>query len=171
MSNLPTYLRQARGLLAAGLALTCLAGCNKAAQPMAAVKPAAPANTNASGSASNDLASAYVSVFEDLLPPKGQDPFFPKSRRRKPAPTPTLEAVAQAAPAAPVDAILVLKGIVGSANRRLAIINNETLETGETSAVRVPDGRVRLRCLEIGPDYVLIKVEGEDQPKRLELGK
>jgi hypothetical protein len=121
-------------------------------------------------SPTNEAALAYVSVFENLLPPQGKDPFFPKSHRREPAPPPE---VAAAVPAKlpPVAPILVLKGVVGSAKRRVALINNETMEPGETSLVRVPDGRVRVECLGIGPDYVLIKVEGEKQPKRLELGK
>jgi hypothetical protein len=38
--------------------------------------------------------------------------------------------------------------------------------------VRLPDGgRARVRCVEIGQDYAVIKVEGEPQPKRLELNR
>jgi hypothetical protein len=66
---------------------------------------------------------------------------------------------------------LLLKGIVGSDKHRLAVINNEILETGESGVVRVPDGQVRLRCLAIGNDYVVIKVDGETQSKRLFMDK
>jgi hypothetical protein len=66
---------------------------------------------------------------------------------------------------------LLLKGIVGSATHRLAVVNNEILEIGEESPVRVPTGQVRVRCLEIGDDYVVIKVEGEARPQRLEMDK
>jgi hypothetical protein len=162
-----TISQCARVLAAMGLGLCCLVGCKKPPAPAPRANPAASAaKTNTVVSATNETASEYVSVFEDLLPPKGKDPFYPNSHRRDPAPPPNLQA-AKAPPAA----LLVLKGIVGSANRRLAVINNATLETGEESPVRVPDGRVRVRCLEIGEDYVLIRVEGEAQPKRLELGK
>ncbi|MGA2176178.1 MAG: hypothetical protein ABSH38_14475 [Verrucomicrobiota bacterium] len=162
-----TISQCARVLAAMGLGLCCLVGCKKPPAPAAVAKAAvSAAKTNAVVAATNETASEYVSVFEDLLPPKGRDPFFPNSHRREPAPPPNYHAAK-----APVAALLVLKGIVGSANRRLAVINNATLETGEESSVRVPDGHVRVRCLEIGEDYVLIKVEGEGQPKRLELGK
>jgi hypothetical protein len=152
-----------------GLMLLCVAGCNKRPPPRPAGKPAV-ALASPSATATNDLSSQYVSVFEDLPPAQGKDPFFPKSHRRDPAPT----SAAQAAPGsnpAPVAPVLVLKGVVGSKTRRFALINSEAMAAGETSSVRVPDGRVRVRCVEIGPDYVLVKVEGEEQPKRLELGK
>jgi hypothetical protein len=171
MSHPPTYLRPVRLLLTMGLALSCWVGCNKAAPPAAAPKPAAPAAAaapKASGSPAADPTLAYVSVFEDLLPPKGKDPFFPKSHRLEPA-TPH-ESAAPGKTAPPV-AILALKGIVGSASRRFAVINNEPMTVGETASVRVPDGRVQVQCLEIGSDYVLIKAEGENQTKRLEMGK
>jgi hypothetical protein len=155
-----------------GLAVFCLVACNKPAQPVVAAHPAAaPVNASVGAQAAREPSTQYVSVFEDLPPPQGKDPFFPKSHRRDPAPTPIRQQVATGVAPAPVIADLVLKGVVGSATRRLALINNETMEVGETSSVRVPDGHVRVRCLEIGSDYVLIKVEGEDQPKRLELGK
>jgi hypothetical protein len=53
----------------------------------------------------------------------------------------------------------------------LAIINNEILEVGEESPVRVPNGQVRVRCVEIGDDYVIINVDGEARSQRLEMAK
>jgi hypothetical protein len=172
MSNPPTFPRSARYLAALGVAISCLVGCGKPAKPTMAAKAAAPAaNTNAPVS-TNDQALAYVSVFEDLPPPKGRDPFFPKSHRRELAAPPGSSTNSIVAPKpVPVVPVLVLKGVVGSATRRLALINNQTMAPGETSSVRVPDGRVRVKCLEIGTDYVVVKVEGEDEPKRLEMGK
>ncbi len=152
-----------------GLVLLCVAGCDKRPPPRPAAKPAA-APASPSATATNGLSSQYVSVFEDLPPAQGKDPFFPKSHRRDPAPTPAAQGAAGSNPA-PVVPVLVLKGVVGSKTRRFALINSEAMAVGETSSVRVPDGRVRVRCVEIGPDYVLVKVEGEEQPKRLELGK
>jgi hypothetical protein len=142
-----------------------MAGCNKAApQPPGAKTAATSVKTNL---LAESPTNQYVSVFEDLQPPAGRDPFFPDSHRRDPAPVAqTVEARKQT-----VASDLLLKGIVGSASRRLAVINNAILEMGEESPVHVPGGVVRVRCLEIGDSYVVIKVEGETQSKRLEMDK
>jgi hypothetical protein len=154
-------------LAAAGLSIFFLAGCKPAAQP-APAKPAAPAAKTAPAAlAAGDTANTHVSVFEDLMPHQGRDPFFPYSHRRDPAPPPTVVAAHKT----PVASDLLLKGVVGSASHRLAVINNEILEVGEESPVRVPNGQVRVRCLEIGDDYVIIKVEGEARSQRLEMEK
>jgi hypothetical protein len=171
MSNHPTLSRFPTAFALSGLALLCLAGCDKPTPPRPAVKPAAAsASPSAPATSTNDLALRYTSVFEDLPPAQGKDPFFPKSHRRDPVPTPGVQAAAGPTPA-PVAPVLVLKGVIGSKKRRFALINSEAMTVGETSSVRVPDGHVRVRCVEIGPDYVWIKVDGEEQPKRLELGK
>jgi len=169
MSSHPTFSGRRTVLAIAGLMLLWVAGCSKGPPPRPAAKPAAPP-PSPSAAATNNVASPYVSVFEDLPPAQGKDPFFPKSHRRDPAPTPGVQAVPGSSPA-PVVPVLVLKGVIGSKTRRFALINSEAMAAGETASVRVPDGRVRVRCVEIGPDYVLVKVEGEEQPKRLELGK
>ncbi len=111
---------------------------------------------------------AYVSVFEDLLPPKGRDPFFPDSHRREPAPPPVVVAAAHKAAVA---SDLLLKGIVGSATHRLAVVNSQILEVGEEAPVRLPSGQVRVKCVEIGEDYAIVQVEGEARPQRLEMEK
>jgi hypothetical protein len=171
MNNPPTCSRRSTVLAVIGAALLCVVGCNKPPPPHAAAPPAAgPAHPPAAVPATNDVAAQYVSVFEELPPAQGKDPFFPKSHRRDPVATPAAPEAAGVA-AAPVAPILVLKGVVGSKTRRFALINTETMAAGETASVRVPDGHVRVCCMEIGPDYVWIKVEGEAQPKRLELGK
>jgi hypothetical protein len=108
-----------------------------------------------------------ISVFEELMPPKGKDPFFPNSHRRDPVPVVMTRPDRPAPPASE----LVLKGVVGSPAHRLALINNAILEVGEEDSVRVPGGHVRVKCLEIGEDYAVVRAEGEAQPKRLELNK
>jgi hypothetical protein len=149
--------------------IACLAqGCKPAAKP-AAAKPIAIAAKSNLPLPAVGASDAYVSVFEDLPPSKGKDPFYPDSHRREPAPPPA--AVAAAAHKAPLASDLLLKGIVGSATHRLAIINNEILEVGEESPVRVPNGQVRVRCVEIGDDYVIINVDGEARSQRLEMAK
>jgi hypothetical protein len=139
------------------------AGCNPKAPPSVVKvvpKPAKPPEA----SATNDVSSLYVSVFENLLPPKGRDPFFPNSHRRDPAPPPMAETAK-----APVEADLQLKGIVSSASHRQALINSDVMTEGEEDSVRVPNGHVRVRCIQIGTDYVIVQVEGEPQTKRLTL--
>jgi hypothetical protein len=144
------------------LAILLTGGCGpKPSGPLPA-KPVAVAPKANATAADTNLAEEYVSVFEDLPPHLGKDPFFPTSHRREPAPE-----VAATDPNAHVDPVLVLKGILRTRTHSQAVINNEVLEQGEEEPVRVPSGHVRVRCLEIGNDYVLIQVEGEAEPKRL----
>jgi len=89
-------------------------------------------------------------------PQEGRDPFFPQSALRKP--------VVIAAANAPVAiAELELKGISGSAGRRLAIINNRTFEPGEEGTVLTNVGRVRILCKEIAADSVRVIVNGQER--------
>ena len=76
--------------------------------------------------------------------------------------------MASGAVKAHVEPALVIKGIVGSINHRIVVINNEMMQVGEQSPIRVPGGgRVNVKCLEIGQDYAVVQVEGEPQPKKL----
>ncbi len=144
------------------LALLIAAGCGPKAPPPAPPKPKTEApKTNAVAVAPANLSDQYTSVFEDLPPQKGRDPFFPASRRRAPAPEAGSEANAH------VEAVLVLKAIIGAGKHSEAAINNEILEAGEEQSVRVPNGHVRVKCIEIGTNNVLIQVEWEAGPKRL----
>jgi hypothetical protein len=91
-------------------------------------------------------------------PQEGKDPFFPRSMRlfssgvvetNVPLATPSVE--------------LRLNGISATADRRLAIINNQTFETNEEAEVRTNQGRARIRCLEIKADSVRVQVGGEQR--------
>jgi hypothetical protein len=150
---------------AVALVLVFATACKPKFTPSGTAKPSA-TKTNVLASATNKPSMEYISVFLDLLPPKGRDPFFPNSTRRNPVPV----AVATTDKPPPASELL-LKGLVGSANHRLAVINNAILELGESISVRVPSGRVRIKCMEIGEDYAVILVEGEIQPRRLALSK
>jgi hypothetical protein len=150
----------------AGLAMCAAPGCKPAAHPANLASKTIVPKVHTFASASNNVSAEYVSVFEQLMPPKGRDPFFPNSHRRDPQPS--RESLAGKAPVA---SELVLKGIVGSRSHRLAVINNVILEVGEEGTARAPGGKVRVKCLEIGEDYAVIKVEGEIQPKRLGLNR
>jgi hypothetical protein len=145
------------------LVLAIVTGCgHPPAPPPAQAKPKTEASkTDTAAVAPAAVAAEYVSVFEVLPPQKGKDPFFPTSHRRDPAP----EALPGAN--APVDPVLVLKAVIRTSRNSQAVINNSILEEGEQEPVRVPNGHVRVRCIEIGNDYVLIQVEGEAEPKKL----
>ena len=64
---------------------------------------------------------------------------------------------------------VALKGISGTKDRRLALINNQTLMVGETADVKVEDHFVVVCCKEIHDNYVLVTVD--DKPMELKLGQ
>jgi hypothetical protein len=53
---------------------------------------------------------------------------------------------------------LLLKGVSGKGDRRFALINNQTLERGETARVRIGSSNLLVRCLEIGERSVRVQV-------------
>jgi hypothetical protein len=159
--------KRARLLAVIGLAACVVMGCKKAGPPAGpAIHAVVAARTNAVAAVSNSVDTAYVSVFEDLPPSQAKDPFFPQSHRREPA-APVAGRGRGVSQGSSSD--LVLKAIVRSARNRQVIINNEILSLGEEALVRVPSGHLHVTCVEIGEDYAIIKVEGEGEPKRLEM--
>jgi thioredoxin-related protein len=64
---------------------------------------------------------------------------------------------------------LVLKGISGPKEKRLALVNNQTLTAGETAYVRVAGGLVRVHCLEIRDDIVVVTIDGREGRQELKL--
>jgi len=160
----PPFRHGIEAATAAGLILFFVSACKPAAPPPGPAKPAA-AKPSAIAFAATNAPLASVSVFEQLMPPKGCDPFFPNSHRREPQP-------AKSGPLAkPLASELVLKGVVGSVNNRLALVNDDILKVGEQGSVKVAGGQVEVKCLEIGEDYAVIKVTGELETKRLQLSK
>jgi hypothetical protein len=63
--------------------------------------------------------------------------------------------------------MLVLKGVSGAANRRLALINNRSFSVGEEAEVVTLGGKVRIRCDAIRDESVVISVGSP--PQRVEL--
>jgi hypothetical protein len=127
---------------------------------------AAGGTTNAAAPGANPAEpQAAQSVFLMPQEPKqGKDPFFPTSARvyinplaRKPG-----------GPTLPVN--LVLKGISGTRQHPLCIINNRTLEAGEEGEVLTAAGKTKIRCVEIKADSVVIDINGERQELRLPRG-
>lgn len=93
---------------------------------------------------------------------EGRDPFYPNSDpskrgRKVVAPTPQ--------PAAPPDAPLVLNGLSGSIENKLAMINGRTFAQGETGELTLGARRISVRCIEIREKSVIIETGG----KQLEL--
>lgn len=64
---------------------------------------------------------------------------------------------------------LKLQRITGSKQRRKVVINDRTLVTGETATIKVPTGRVKVRCLEIREKSVVVSVDGEPERRELTL--
>ncbi len=62
---------------------------------------------------------------------------------------------------------LALKGISGTKDRRMALINNQTFMAGETAKVKVQDSRIDVTCREIRDDSVLIVIDGKSQELKL----
>jgi hypothetical protein len=162
--------RSVRALAGAAMAiaLACVPGCKPAAPP-----PAPPPKTSAATTAvktnspvaqTNDP-EQFVSVFNDFLSPdNGKDPFYPLSTRR--LLKPVVPQVTNGNVVVHVEPALVLKG---ASPGRFALINGSVLELGEERKVRVPNGRITVKLLEIGDDYVIVKVAGEAEPKKLML--
>lgn len=91
----------------------------------------------------------------------GRDPFFPKSDRLKK--TGTAKATTPKAPTL----ILIYNGLSGTENHRLAIINGRTLAEGEETELPMGNSRVKIRCVEIKGETVIVEALGERRELRL----
>jgi hypothetical protein len=92
------------------------------------------------------------SVFRD--DPKGKDPFFPNSSRRQATePKPRKELIVG-------PQSLILRGIIGPADQRIALINGRTFATGEELRVRVENGEMTVKCVEIRSASVVVQLNG-----------
>jgi hypothetical protein len=111
---------------------------------------AAPANQSQSAK-TNSLRSVFILP---AAPKEGRDPFFPKSNR-------PFEMAPTATNIVPEITALVVKGISGSTDHRLVIINNHTFATGDIADVITEQGRIRVHCVEIKPRSVIIEVGGQ----------
>lgn len=64
---------------------------------------------------------------------------------------------------------LVLKSISGTQKQRFILLNNQTLAAGEAASVKLQDGSVKVRCLEIRDRSALVSVAGEAEPREIPL--
>jgi len=86
-----------------------------------------------------------------------------------PAPAPMFNGAPTAPP--PRYSDLVLKNISGTAGRRFALINNQTLTAGEAARVKLGDGDVKVRCIEIREQSVVVQVDGQPSQRELKLAE
>lgn len=115
------------------------------------------ANSANSGAAAEEPALIPTSVFQvPRQPAEGKDPFFPNSTRVY-----GTDLKAKAAPT--VEADIALKGISGSPEQPLAIINTTSFAVGEVNDVIHRSGRIKVKCLEINmaAGTVLIQIGSE----------
>lgn len=94
---------------------------------------------------------------------EGRDPFYPNSTR-------VMAMMHPQKPNTSGPAKLELKGISGTPDRPLAIINNRTLAVGEEQEVTTPQGRVRVMCLAIEGMRVRIRAQGQTRELMLRKG-
>jgi hypothetical protein len=104
-------------------------------------------------------------------PRQGRDPFFPNSHRF----SGETALPSQLAPTRS-DVILELQGIGGTPDHRLAIIYchsggesekaYRTVAEGEETEFKTATGRVRLRCIEIKRESVVVQVGGDRRELR-----
>lgn len=149
-----------------GLALWCLTllTASAAEKDTPLVARARTANPAVNAPVTSTPAAPPVSAF--VIPRKiteGRDPFFPNSTRVYGTDTAVTNRPASIA------ADLVLKGISGTPEQPLAIINTTTFTTGEMNEVIFKNGRLRIQCLEINmtAGTVLIQLGGERRELRL----
>ena len=141
------------------------------AQTLPAAAPAKTSKTSSSA-ATNAPAAEVVSAkseFNEKLP-QGRDPFFPRSTRRMTMVASTTTNTAGVVQRPAIDfSQFVLKGISGSAARRLAIINDRTFAAGEDQEVTTRTGKLLIHCQEIRDKSVLISFGNPPQPLELRL--
>lgn len=91
----------------------------------------------------------------------GKDPFFPNRQV-------TSEALPQ--PPKPVEAV-VLRGVTGRPDRRVALINNRTFTKGEVGEVKAGTNTFKIRIIDIKDKSVIIEREGQAVPYELPLAE
>ena len=93
-------------------------------------------------------------------PNEGKDPFFPLSIRVYNIPPPVVAPATNTTPVL-VSYELKVNGVSGTAENRLAIINNKTFAVGDEAEVPTAAGRVRIKLLEIKGDVIWVQVGSE----------
>jgi hypothetical protein len=94
---------------------------------------------------------------------QGRDPFFPDSTYwlGGGSVTPIVS------PKQHIEAALVLNGLSGTPDHRLAMINGRTMAEGEEAEVPISSGRLKVRCLIINSNSAVVEIGGQRQELRL----
>ncbi|MBL9169275.1 MAG: hypothetical protein JNN07_16160 [Verrucomicrobiales bacterium] len=98
----------------------------------------------------------------------GTDVFFPTTKRF----VKKVESSNPAEPArleTPALSQFVLKGISGTGNRRLAVINNRTVGQGEILEIKHNGQSYKVKCEQIKARSVILSIEGFPEKKELQL--
>jgi hypothetical protein len=140
------------------------------AYAVASAEMAAAVATNVSAvaeSATNTVMAqpaAPVAVF--TFSESSRDPFFPNSERFK-----KKSVVVTNAPPDPLrDFELILTGITGVPGRRMALINRRAVQAGEEIELPGPQGKpIRVRCVDVKEESVVVIIGNSTQPKTLTL--
>jgi len=132
-------------------------------------KPTPAKSSTESAVVTSEPTPVPVSVF--LIPRKaveGKDPFFPNSSRVY-----GTETTVKSGGAPVIAADITLKGISGTPEQPLAILNTTTCTTGETAEIITKTSRVKVQCLEINmaAGTVLLQIGSERRELRLNAGK
>lgn len=147
-----------------GRASLTAAGTNEVLQVQARTLHSATAPTEKSAGTGTTSPEPALSTFViPKQPSEGRDPFFPNSTR-------VYHVNVVSAPEAPkIEADLTLKGISGTPEQPLAIINTTTFTTGEVNEVITKTGRPKITCIEINmaAGTALIQIGAERRELRL----
>ena len=125
--------------------LTVLTAC--ASFPHTGLAAKAPDSAADASAATTSGPAIPKSVFDDRA---GKDPFFPNRVL-----TPVL------APAPTKKEIIVLKGVTGSSDRRVALINDRTFTKGEAGEIKVGTNMLTIRVVDIKERSATIEREGQ----------
>lgn len=137
-----------------------------------AVKPGAPATKSTAPTATTNVAPVEIPIPQSVfVAPRskgdGVDPFYPRSIRLE------LAAPVSSTNKTQVVGELVINGFSGTPAQPLVIINNRTFGVDEEKEVATPQGRVRVRCIEIHlkDEATMVEVNGERRELRFRRGK
>jgi hypothetical protein len=143
--------------------VACFAASSASLSAAAAESPKAPAPAAKPDAVEQEIPRSMFTIPTNHK--EGRDPFFPNSTIANSAPVARTNPTVALAPTK-----MILMGISGTPQKRLAIINGRTFEKGEEEEIPSVNGKVKVRCLEIKEETVIISVNGERQELRMRPG-
>lgn len=113
-------------------------------------------------------AGTLKSVFNDQIG-AGKDPFFPNSKRLE-RQKPVVRPMDKGTPKGGISDSIVLNGFSDAPNGKLAMINNRTFAVGEEYTLKCGKQSIKVKCVEIKDDGVVIEVDGSTKELKLRKG-